>query len=198
MAWARTYASTPEFRKAYETARQNRKPEAPAFEGTPEEQYQRDREKQQAEQAKSAEEMKEALAQMSPDQRKQIEETMKSTAEMMKQMDTPELRKMMIDGIRMDREGKQQEYRAALQKWQQEYPEDVNLVIARRLQEFLDQTADVAYDATLKPCGKKMCFEDPQYERKPSNWKVAFRAGKEAVDASRAAAQAWLAALPKK
>jgi hypothetical protein len=197
IAWARTFASTPEFKAAYQQARANRKPTAPSFEGTPEQEFQREREKQQADMAKSAEEMKATLAQMSPEQRKQIEDAMKSSTQMMAQLDTPEMRKMQIDGIRMTRASQQQEYEAALAKWQQDFPEDVTVVVARRLTSFLEQTADVAFDAKLTPCGDKKCFADAQYENKPEIWKVAYRAGKEPVTRARAAAQTWLSSLPK-
>lgn len=198
MAWARTFVATPEFKSAYQAARQNRKPKAPAFEGTPEQEFQRQREEQKAEQARSAEGMKAALAQMPADQRKQIEETMKSTAELMAQMDTPEMRKMILDGIRMERVRKQQEYQEAVAKWQQEYPEDVNAAVARRLASFLEQTADIAFDAKLTACGDKMCFADQQYERKSGNWKIAYRAGREPVTRARAAARAWLSSIEGK
>lgn len=197
IAWARTFASTPEFKAAYQQARANRKPTAPSFEGTPEQEFQRERDKQQADMAKSAEEMKATLAQMPADQRKQIEEAMKTSTQMMAQLDTPEMRKMQIDGIRMTRSQQQQDYEAALATWQQDFPEDVNAVVARRLTSFLEQTADVAFHAKLTPCGDKKCFADAQYERKPEIWKVAYRAGKEPVTRARAAAQAWLSSLAK-
>lgn len=37
-----------------------------------------------------------------------------------------------------------------------------------------------------------MRFADASYERKPPEWKRCYRAGKEAVDAARSAATAWL------
>lgn len=197
IAWARTFASTAEFKAAYQQAREHRKPAAPSFEGTPEQEFQREREKQQADMARSAEEMKATLAQMPPDQRKQIEDAMKTSTQMMAQLDTPEMRKMQVDGIRMARAQQQQDHEAALAKWQQDFPEDVNAVVARRLTSFLEQTADVAFDAKLTPCGDKKCFANAQYENKPEIWKVAYRAGKEPVTRARAAAQAWLSSLSK-
>ncbi len=38
-------------------------------------------------------------------------------------------------------------------------------------------------------------FVNPAYEKKPAEWKMAYRAGKPAVDAARTFAKAWLAEL---
>ncbi len=43
--------------------------------------------------------------------------------------------------------------------------------------------------------GTRMRFEDPLLEKKPGEWKLCYRAGREAVAAARAAATAWLATL---
>ena len=40
-----------------------------------------------------------------------------------------------------------------------------------------------------------MRFENPDYERKDSQWKYMYRAGKPAVDAARSLAQDWLKSL---
>ena len=40
-----------------------------------------------------------------------------------------------------------------------------------------------------------MVSENPAYERKPGQWKMCYRAGKEATAAARAAVQAWLKEL---
>ena len=60
------------------------------------------------------------------------------------------------------------------------------------LQEILDVTADVDYNAELKQGPKYKVFVNPVYEKKSKDWKLAYRAGKQAVDAVRAAAQKWL------
>jgi hypothetical protein len=40
-----------------------------------------------------------------------------------------------------------------------------------------------------------MVFVNPEYERKPSDWKFIFRSGKESSDAARVVATQWLAGL---
>jgi hypothetical protein len=54
---------------------------------------------------------------------------------------------------------------------------------------------DVDFDAKLVPADSKMRFADPRYEEKPPEWKLYYRAGREAVAAAREVAQAWLKAL---
>jgi hypothetical protein len=59
----------------------------------------------------------------------------------------------------------------------------------------IDLSASVDFDAKLEPRDGKLRFVDPQYERKPADWKLCYCAGRPAVEAARAAAQAWLAEL---
>jgi hypothetical protein len=86
-------------------------------------------------------------------------------------------------------------HEAALQQWEAEYPQDPAYVIARRLNAFLDLSADVDYTARLEQRNGTMRFVDAAYEGKSSEWKLCYRAGREAVAAARNAAAAWLKEL---
>lgn len=195
IAWAKAYTASPEFAASYAKLRETRKPEAPVFEGTPEEEQARQRAQQAKDQARGVEDMKKALASMQPEQRKQMEAAMEQAAAIVKQMDTPEMRKMMLDGIRMQREESTRRYQQELKKWQEEYPESPAPVIAKRLKAFLDASADVDFDAKLEQKNGKMRFVNQEYESKSSEWKLCYRAGKEPVTAARAAAAAWMKEL---
>jgi hypothetical protein len=72
---------------------------------------------------------------------------------------------------------------------------DPNVTLKRRLQSFLDATADVDFAAALKGEGSSRRFVDKQYEAKPPEWKMCFRAGKEASDAARSFAKGWIEEL---
>ena len=87
-------------------------------------------------------------------------------------------------------------YNEAMQNFEAKYPSDPKPLLKQRLQDILTITADVDYAAEFKegPKGKKV-FVNPIYEQKPAEWKLAFRAGKPATDAVRAAAQQWLKEL---
>jgi hypothetical protein len=87
-------------------------------------------------------------------------------------------------------------YNDAMQNFEAKYPSDPRPLLKQRLQEILSITADVDYTAELKEGNKgKKVFVNPDYEKKPAEWKLAFRAGKDATDAVRAAAQQWLKEL---
>ena len=75
-------------------------------------------------------------------------------------------------------------------------PADSLVVIARRLRRFLDVSADVNFDAALVTVNGARRFADPALQAKSSEWKLCFRAGREAVTAARAQAEAWLQTLP--
>ena len=195
IAWAKAYTQSPEFASAYAKLREGRKPQAPVYTDTPEEALEKQLAKQKADAQKNAEDMKKALETMPPDVRKQVEEGIKGAAAALAQMDTPEMRKTQLDGMRMERESRKTQYAADLEKWEAEYPANPTPLIAKRLKAFLDLSASVDFDARVEPKDGKLRFVDPQLERKPADWKLLYRAGRPAVDAARAAAQAWLVEL---
>ena len=82
-----------------------------------------------------------------------------------------------------------------IEKFNVKFPEDPNVLLKRRLEEILAITADVDYEAALTEAHGKKVFVNPVYEKKPKDWKLAYRAGKAATDAVRAAAEKWLAEL---
>jgi hypothetical protein len=197
IAWAKGYVASPEFKAAYAKLREERKPEAPQFKGTPEEEFKQKQAEQKAEMEKSQAEMQKTLSSLPPDVRKSVEEGMKQAAAMNAQMDTPDMRKMQIDGIAMDRAAKKQQFDLDMKKWQQDYPESPRALLIRRLQKFLDDTKDIDFNAALQPRNGMQVFVKEEYERKPGEWKQAFRAGRETVTAARTAVQAWLSELQK-
>lgn len=75
---------------------------------------------------------------------------------------------------------------------------DPNVTLRRRLQEFLDLSADVDFAAATTGSGSSRRFVKEEYEAKSSQWKMCFRAGKEATGAARAFAQEWMESLPAK
>lgn len=69
-----------------------------------------------------------------------------------------------------------------------------DVTLRRRLQQFLDETANIDYDA--KTTGSMDAFVDPANEAKPPLWKMGYRAGREATEAARAFAKEWMEELP--
>lgn len=76
-----------------------------------------------------------------------------------------------------------------------ELDKDPRAQLKRRLQAFLDVTADVDYSAKTEGQGSYRRFVDEAYEAKPSEWKMCFRAGKATGEAVRAFATEWIAEL---
>jgi hypothetical protein len=86
-------------------------------------------------------------------------------------------------------------YREELANWEKNYPASIDVLVRKRLSDFLQLTDAIHYDAKLERRGNKMVFVDPELEAKDEFWKGCFRSGKTTVDAARAYAQQWLAAL---
>ncbi|MBI5838026.1 MAG: hypothetical protein HZB25_12375 [Candidatus Eisenbacteria bacterium] len=76
-------------------------------------------------------------------------------------------------------------------------PADPNVSLRKRLSEFLATTADINFDAELTKVGYKKHFADKTLEARPEEWKMWYRAGREATGAAREFAQEWLKDLPK-
>ena len=79
-----------------------------------------------------------------------------------------------------------------LKQWEAKYPTNHLLYIKVRLQQFLDETKDIDFNAQLTEKNGIRYFANPAYERKGNYWKMAYRAGKEAVEAGRGCAQQWM------
>jgi hypothetical protein len=191
VAWLKAHTASAEFTQQYAEIRESHKPTPPEFAGTPEDELK----KADEEQKQQAEESKKALAALPAAQRAQIEEVIKASQAAGAQMNMPEMRKMRLDAIKAERAERTAQYQQELANWKRDYPESAGPMIARRLREFLAASADVDFAAKLTPRNGKMVFENEAYEQKPGQWKMCYRAGKEATAAARAATQAWLKEL---
>jgi hypothetical protein len=191
VAWLKAYAATPEFKQQYARIRDTHKPAPPEFTGTPEDELK----KAADEQKRQMEDSKKAIAALPPEQRKALEEALQGSAAVIAQMDTPEMRKMRLDGIKAIRAERTTQYQRELANWQRDYPENPNPVIAKRLREFLALSEGVDFDAATKVQNGRTVFVNPAYEAKPSQWRMCYRAGREATTAARTAVQAWLKEL---
>jgi hypothetical protein len=187
LVWTKAYVSSPQFAKDYAALREERKPQPPERTLTVDQELAQ-RKKERDEQLAEA---KKSVAEMPAEYRKMAEEGYKASAQAMKQMDTPEFRKMERQGIEMQRKQEDENYQEELARWEEELPADPKELVKARLEQFLKATEDVDFDAKLN--GRK--FASAQYERKPQEWKLAYRAGKEPVEKARAFAEKWLGEL---
>lgn len=64
--------------------------------------------------------------------------------------------------------------------------------LRKRLAAFLAATRDVDFAAATHASGSLKVFDVPEYESKPPEWKMCYRAGKPTTEALRAFARGWL------
>jgi hypothetical protein len=185
IAWAKTYVNTVEFRAAYTQFRASTKPEPPQFQGSAEDEFKA----KQAQQAADIAQSRTMLSQLPADQRASLEEMLTRAEQNMK---SPEMQKIIRDNIAAERADQQQGYQKGLADWQSSYPENPQVLVARRLRRFVDTCTNVDFNAQLVPRDGSMVFANAQYEQQSGEWKMCFRAGREAVTAARTAATAWL------
>jgi hypothetical protein len=184
-AWGRAYLESDAFAERYAQLRQDAEPQEPEFTESVEDELERTLEKQRAD----FEETRRAFASMPEETRDGLEESLEASIRM---MNDPQMIEIQKQGIEQQRTAAQNEYVESHARWEQDYPEDASALIERRLRDFLETTEDMDFDADLEERNGKQVFEDPELEAKPTDWKVYFRAGEEAVTAAREVAAEWL------
>lgn len=196
LSWVKAYTETAAFKADYNKQRESERPAPLKQTGSADSELAR----QKAERQKGLDEMKKNLDKMTPEMRKSMEATIKQMEAMYAQQDAnPAMAQMMRQGVEMQRVDEEKSYRERVATFEKKYPADPRILIAQRLQGFLDLSKDVDFGAKLFPTEPgRMKFVNSAYESKPDNWKLCYRAGKPAVDAARAFASSWLAELQKK
>lgn len=189
----KAYTESSAFKADYDKRRVAAKPEPPAAQGSADAQMA----KAQEAQRKQIEDMKAAVAKMSPDMQKQMQPVIAQAEAAMKQQNSdPQMAAMMKQAYAQKGENDQKDYQKDLAEYDTKFPADPRLLIAKRLREFLDVSKDVPFDAKLvSEGGGRMRFADASLESKPEQWKLCYRAGKEPVETARAFATAWLQQL---
>ncbi len=78
--------------------------------------------------------------------------------------------------------------------WEKTYPENPEVMVKKRLQDYLALVKTVDFNAKLTVPDKYKIqqFVNPVYERKNHQWKACFRAGKEVNDVFTSFVQEWL------
>lgn len=194
LAWIKTYAASAEFKAAYQELRQRQKPQPPEARPAADAQMV----KMKADMERSVAEIRKNMAAMDAETRKVMEASIKAMRAQVAQMEKdPQQKELMRQVAEMSTAEDKQRFEEKLKEWEQRYPADPRLLIQRRIREFLAASAGVDFTAKLLSRGDKMVFANEAYEQKPAEWKLCFRAGKEATGAARAFAGTWLAELDK-
>jgi hypothetical protein len=100
--------------------------------------------------------------------------------------------KFIAESEQQQYEQHMQEYEANTKAWEVKFPASHLAFVKARLQQVLDATADVDFNAQLVERNNKKYFVNRDYERKSANWKYAFRAGKEVTQTVRQYAEQWV------
>lgn len=123
-------------------------------------------------------------------------------AEKMMSMMPPEMQEQMrakiakarADQARKEAKRNARQEAAAADQGAQSVP-DSKVALRKALQGFLRASEGVDFAAPLVYGGPRATFSNPVYEAKPGAWKACYRAGRQATEAARAYAKAWLAEL---
>jgi hypothetical protein len=87
------------------------------------------------------------------------------------------------------------EYKALVKEFETDYPPTIKGLVIRRLQQFLEKTEGMDFNAKLVKRGKFYYFEDPKLEEKDDEWKLLFRCGKDVILPAREYAKEWMASI---
>ncbi len=189
------YVNTQEFINKYNEYRETMRPDEPE---TPK--YSDElKEEQKISLNNSIKEMETNMKNLPADQKQMFEDVIKQLKQQLKELDDPgnSMFSPEMDGIIKQTYDQQLEsYAANLKIWNEEYPvNNPKPLIKKWLEAFLLRSKDIDFNAQLKTVKNKQVFVNPEYEKKDSQWKLYFRAGKEPVEAARKFASDWLSEL---
>ena len=188
-SYAKQYANSPEYIKQYMALKESNKPEQYKLE-TPEEMR-----ANMIKMAKEAVQQTEESLKKAPAEMKSIfEKTLEAAKQNLQQAEDPNNKAMKAYSQNFAAAEKQmkESHESLLKQWEAKYPTNHLLYIKVRLEEFLQATKDVDFSAQLTEKNGIKYFVNPDYERKGNQWKMAFRAGKDAVETARALTQQWM------
>lgn len=190
--YVKEYTQSEDFKTRYKEYRESRKPSVPEKPKSMDEL----RAQQKEDMKKSLASLEESKKQMPKDQQSMFDETIKMFKEQLKEIDNPDnpmFSKEMDEYSQQAYQQQMEYYKQQVAEWEKEYPvNNTKPMIKKWLQTFLDKSSNIDFNAKLKDVKGKKVFENPEYEKKDSQWKLYFRAGKETVNAGRNVAQAWL------
>jgi hypothetical protein len=190
-AWAKAYVSSPEFAAAYATQREGQRPAgaAGAASANVEAELQKMRDEQRAA-AEAARKMAESLPE------KDRAAMLAQLKAMEEQLNSPETLKTWRAALEAQLGAADADRDNAAARWNANYPADPRMFVRGHLERFLAVTENLDYSLptiVLKaPTGDTMGFLSPGYTGIAWQRVYAIMAGKDAVDAGRAAAAAWL------
>jgi vacuolar-type H+-ATPase subunit H len=191
--YVKKYVGSAVFVKEYNTLRESKKPVVNTLK-TPEEMQK----EMIANAQQSVKEMEASLKKADASMKAMFEKLLADAKKQAKDAENPNnkmivtYRKNYQQGVKDAEAGN----RRLLAGWEAEYPANHQLYVKARLQQFLEETKDIDFNAELTQKNGKKVFVNRAYESKGNRWKMAFRAGKDVVETARSFAQQWITELP--
>jgi hypothetical protein len=194
-AWSKNYVSSPAFAAAYARQRAGQRPEGPANAPSVDDQIKKMMDEQAANLV-----MVRKMAESIPE--KDRAAFLAQLKEQEAQANSPELLERMRKVFEAQHNEQTSRFTEELAQWEARYPANPNAFVREHLRRFLTETANVDYSlATIfvrGPGGDVIGFLSPGFTGIPWQHTHAIVAGKDAVDAARAAAAAWLTEIDGK
>ena len=183
---AKAWTKTDDFKARYAQERQATLPKEPA----PARDAVEVAAEEKANLEKALKDAEQAIAVLPPDQRGPAQQALEAARRQMLQSAPPAKDLQANEQERYRRE--KADYDRALAG---AMPQDPKEGLRVRLKKLLELTDKVDFKAKLVADGGLQHFAAKDLEAKPREWKLCFRAGKEACEAARSFAQGWLAEL---
>jgi hypothetical protein len=189
LAYTKKYVSTADFVKNYNEMRDYYKPKFQKLQ-TPDEM----RAEAVANQKKSIAQIEESIKKADASMKPVFEKIAVTAKEDLKKIEDPNSKHNAAYAKNYEQAVKQnqQNYDRQIADWEAKYPSNHLLYVKKRLQEFLNETADVDFEAELITKNGKKYFVNQAYESKGNRWKMAFRAGKDVVTTARSFVEKWM------
>ena len=188
LAYTKKQVSSPAFTKGYQEMRENMKPKFNSLQ-TPEQMqaetvaaYRKSLADLEAGQKKADASMKAMYDKMVEDAKKQLKD-----AEDPNNKSITSYRKNYAETVKSMEAGNKHQ----LELWEAKYPANQMLFVKMRLQQFLEETKDIDFNAKTVEKNGKRYFEDRAYESKGNRWKMGYRAGKEVIETARQFVTEW-------
>lgn len=193
--YTKTYISSPEFKKQYDQLRSSAKPQEPVIK--PLRSISEIQKEEIAKTERSIKDAEKTMKELKPEYAKGIQPVLDMLRKNLKEYQDPnhQLFASIAMGEKYQNENEAKNYNERMQRWEKEFPADINGFIAAKLKRMLEQTKDIDYNAALVEKYGKKRFVNPAYEGKNYEWKQGFRAGKEVTEQARTFAEKWLSEL---
>ncbi|MFN4316313.1 MAG: hypothetical protein ACK4E0_18655 [Chitinophagaceae bacterium] len=189
--YTKQYVNSAEFKQQYEKTREQAKPVAPEKKPLRSlKEIQKEEIANTEKSIKSTEKtMKELGGQMAKDLQPLLDQ-LKQTLKAYQDSNHQNFQYVKM-GEKLQQEDADRRFKEDTERWNKQYPANIQTFIADKLQRMLDATKGIDYQATLVEKYGKMRFTNPSYESKSREWKMGYRAGKEVTEKARAFVKQW-------